>query len=134
MLFPQRDRCDVSSHRTSGHEYDAFGFELFESRDEYALVEFEIRDTVSEKAANAVRLLVDRHVVPLSRELLRGTTLGRVLRAGPMPALRACKIAAQIATGLQAVHDRGIVHRDLKPKIIPSPTCPLFFGGEAGGS
>lgn len=58
----------------------------------------------------------------LVMELLRGPTLGKVLRKGPMPALRACKIVAQIATGLQAVHDRGIVHRDLfapSPKRLP---------------
>jgi serine/threonine protein kinase/HEAT repeat protein len=54
----------------------------------------------------------------LVMELLHGPTLGKVLRAGPMPALRACRIAAQIATGLQAVHDRGIVHRDLKPDNV----------------
>ena len=54
----------------------------------------------------------------LVMELLHGPTLGKVLRSGPMPALRACRIAAQIATGLQAVHDRGIVHRDLKPDNV----------------
>jgi serine/threonine protein kinase len=49
----------------------------------------------------------------LVMELLRGPTLGRVMRDGPMEPPRACKIAAQIAIGLQAVHDRGIVHRGL---------------------
>ncbi len=54
----------------------------------------------------------------LVMELLHGPTLGKVLRSGPMSAQRACRIAAQMATGLQAVHDRGIVHRDLKPDNV----------------
>lgn len=33
-----------------------------------------------------------------------------------MEPLRVCRIAVQIARGLQAVHDKGIVHRDLEPK------------------
>lgn len=51
-------------------------------------------------------------------ELLRGPTLAKEIADGPMDALRACKIAAQIANGLQAVHDQGIIHRDLKPENV----------------
>ena len=54
----------------------------------------------------------------LVMELLSGPTLARAISEGPMEPLRACNIAQQIATGLQAVHDLGIVHRDLKPENI----------------
>ena len=51
----------------------------------------------------------------LVMEYLSGKTLGSVLTAqGPrLDPLRACRIAVQIARGLQAVHDKGIVHREL---------------------
>ena len=51
-------------------------------------------------------------------ELLRGPTLASVIAEGRMEPMRACRIAAQIAHGLQAVHDLGIVHRDLKPENV----------------
>lgn len=56
----------------------------------------------------------------LVMEYLKGRTLGSVLLTqGPcLDALRACRIAVQIARGLQAVHDKGIVHRDLKPDNV----------------
>lgn len=56
----------------------------------------------------------------LAMEYLSGKTLGSVLTAqGPrLDPLRACRIAVQIARGLQAVHDKGIVHRDLKPDNV----------------
>ncbi len=54
----------------------------------------------------------------LVMEFLEGQTLRQALSDGPMPPLRACRIAMQISRGLQAVHDEGIVHRDLKPDNI----------------
>lgn len=47
----------------------------------------------------------------LVMEFLQGPTLAKVLRAGPLEPVRACRIALQITQGLQAVHARGIVHR-----------------------
>ena len=52
----------------------------------------------------------------LAMEFLRGPTLSKVISQGPLDALRMCRIAVQIARGLQAVHDKGIIHRDLKPE------------------
>ncbi len=54
----------------------------------------------------------------LEMEFLDGRTLGAELRKGPMPVLRACQIAVQMARGLQAVHDKGIIHRDMKPDNV----------------
>ena len=51
-------------------------------------------------------------------ELLRGETLGEAIYQGRIKPLLACLIAAQVASGLQAVHRQNVVHRDLKPDNI----------------
>jgi serine/threonine protein kinase len=51
-------------------------------------------------------------------EYLIGHTLGSAMYDGRIDPLLACHIAAQIASGLQAVHKQNVVHRDLKPDNI----------------
>ena len=46
-------------------------------------------------------------------ELVQGETL-----KGPVPLDTALKYAAQIASALDAAHEKGITHRDLKPANI----------------
>jgi len=49
----------------------------------------------------------------LVMELVQGQTLN-----GPIPVETALKYAAQIASALDAAHEKGIIHRDLKPANI----------------
>ena len=55
----------------------------------------------------------------MAMEFLDGKTLSSLLKGGKrMPAVRACRIAIQVARALRAAHDKGLVHRDLKPGNI----------------
>ena len=54
----------------------------------------------------------------LVTELLEGEDLRARLSTGPLPVPRAAGIAAEIARGLAAAHEKGIIHRDLKPANI----------------
>lgn len=47
-----------------------------------------------------------------------GETLKARLERGPLPAVEAAHIAAQVAHGLARAHQTGIVHRDVKPGNI----------------
>jgi hypothetical protein len=51
-------------------------------------------------------------------ELLEGETLRARLEHGALGARKAVDLAAQIAEGLAAAHEKGIVHRDLKPENV----------------
>lgn len=54
----------------------------------------------------------------LVSELLEGSTLREKLDSGALPSRKATEIAAQVAQGLAAAHEKGIAHRDLKPENI----------------
>jgi serine/threonine-protein kinase len=51
-------------------------------------------------------------------DFVEGTPLKEVTAKGPLPIERALRIARQIASALEAVHEKGIVHRDLKPQNV----------------
>jgi Tol biopolymer transport system component len=93
------------------------------SRDEERLLRFE-QEARAAGALNHPSILVVHDVgshegVPfLVTELLEGQTLRERLLAGNLPVRRAAEIAAEIAAGLAAAHDKGIVHRDLKPENV----------------
>jgi len=51
-------------------------------------------------------------------EYVEGRDLKENIAKGPIEADQAIDIAAQIASGLQAAHEKGVVHRDIKPSNI----------------
>ncbi len=61
--------------------------------------------------------LANNAIAPcLVMEYVHGRTLSDADK--PMPVQQAAAIAAQIARGLHAAHQRGVVHRDLKPSNV----------------
>ena len=54
----------------------------------------------------------------IAMEYVRGETLDRRLRRGPLPVGEALRAAEEIAEALDAAHKRRVVHRDLKPANV----------------
>ena len=83
-----------------------------------------------EKEARAVAGLAHPNIVSLFEfgqeggvsyavaELVEGRTLRERLAAGPLSASESAEIAAQVAEGLDAAHEKGLVHRDIKTENI----------------
>src|SRR5215470_16913372 len=70
-------------------------------------------------------------------ELVKGETLeARLRRSGPLPALHALEVIAQVAGALIALEAHGLVHRDLKPSNLmllegPEPMIKMIDFGLA---
>src|SRR5258706_4827553 len=56
-------------------------------------------------------------------ELVVGETLAPRLGRGPLATSEALALGTQVASAIEAAHERGIVHRDLKPgNIMVTPS------------
>ncbi len=54
----------------------------------------------------------------IAMALIEGESLDKKIAEGPLKLDAALDIAQQIATGLDAAHEKGIVHRDIKPENV----------------
>ena len=67
-------------------------------------------------------------------EYVAGSSLRERIAQGPVPLDQALHFTRQIASGLQAAHDRGIVHRDIKSSnlmVTPDGTVKILDFGLA---
>ena len=80
-------------------------------------------------AIHSIEQVDGMHLLVL--ELVEGPTLADHLVRGALTPDEALRISTQLASALEAAHDRGVVHRDLKPaniKISASGIKLLDFG------
>jgi serine/threonine protein kinase len=73
---------------------------------------------------------------PEGKALVMELVQGRTLK-GPVPVDTALKYAAQIASALEAAHEKGITHRDLKPAnimVTPNGTIKVLDFGLAAAT
>src|SRR5438128_2293239 len=78
------------------------------------------------REARLAQGIESRHVAPILDQgddylvlpLYEGGSLAARLRRGTLELDELCALAAQLARGLDALHERGIVHRDVKPSNI----------------
>jgi serine/threonine-protein kinase len=75
-----------------------------------------------------------RDIRALVLEFVDGETLAARIARSAIPLAEALSIARQIATAIEAAHERGIVHRDLKPanvQLTPNGTVKVLDLGLA---
>jgi WD40 repeat protein/serine/threonine protein kinase len=51
----------------------------------------------------------------IAMELVKGTSLDRLLESGPLPIERVIPLLERLCEAVQMAHEQGIVHRDIKP-------------------
>jgi Tol biopolymer transport system component/tRNA A-37 threonylcarbamoyl transferase component Bud32 len=111
--------------------------ELSGDRERAARFEREARTLASLQHANVASIYDYEEadgVRFLAMELVEGEDLAERLERGAVSVDEALTIALQIATGLEAAHERGIMHRDLKPanvKIAPDGLVKILDFGLA---
>ena len=69
-------------------------------------------------------------------EFIQGESLAQRLARGPLGIAEALDIGGQVASAIEAAHERGIVHRDLKPgnvMVMPPRTVKVLDFGLAKG-
>ena len=79
-----------------------------------------------EREARSIAALNHPHICTLHdvgpnylvMELVEGPTLAERIAQGPVPVGEAVRLALQLASAIEAAHERGIIHRDLKPDNI----------------
>jgi len=58
----------------------------------------------------------------IAMAFLEGNELRQLVKEGPVPADRALEIIRQVASGIQAAHEKNVIHRDIKSNnIIMTP-------------
>jgi serine/threonine protein kinase len=76
---------------------------------------------------------VEEHdsILYLVMELVRGTSLDRLIDDGPIAPATAIDIILQVASAIDEAHSHGIIHRDIKPEnimVAPRGVKVLDFG------
>lgn len=91
-------------------------------RGRVARFEQEVCITAQLRHPNTIRVLDSGRMEDgrlfLVTELLEGEPLHAALARGPLPELRAVRIARQVVASLREAHGHGLVHRDLKPSNV----------------
>jgi len=67
-------------------------------------------------------------------ELIEGDTLADLIHRGPIATADALSLGLQIATAIEAAHEKGVIHRDLKPaniKVTPDRKVKVLDFGLA---